>query len=139
MNSTQWQLHDRSADGVVLVVDPIDRDVDVAATRPIDTKYGNAVLGGIVGVHWPGAGSQVRQIAKVSTIEWKVVNIVWRDFQPNLGFLGVHDWRLRRNLDRFRDLSGFQHEIDRCGLPDLEFHAVHGDSGKSRVGDPERI
>ena len=48
LNRFQRKLHYRSADGVVFVVDAVDRNVHVATARPVDCKHRNAALGRII-------------------------------------------------------------------------------------------
>ena len=66
LHGFQGKLHDRSADGVVLVVDAVDGDVDVAAAGAVDGENGVAVLGGIVRVGGLYAGGEISQIGHVA-------------------------------------------------------------------------
>ena len=50
LNRFQGKLHHRSANGVVLVVDPVDCDVHVATVGSVNRKNGITVLGGVIGI-----------------------------------------------------------------------------------------
>src|SRR5215203_207333 len=65
LNCLERKLHYWSTDSVVLVVNPIDCDVDVAAARAIDSEHGDSAFGWVVRIN--GFNSR-RKISKVSQI-----------------------------------------------------------------------
>jgi hypothetical protein len=68
-------LHDRPADGVVFIVNPIDGDVDVATLTAVDTENGDAVLGRVIGTDRTRAWGEVREIAEVTAIQRQILHV----------------------------------------------------------------
>ena len=57
LNCFEWKLHHRATDGVVLVIDAINRDVNIAATRTINAENRYTILSRIIRVDRLHSGS----------------------------------------------------------------------------------
>src|SRR5258708_3715211 len=62
LDGLQGKLHDRAAYGVVLVVHPVDGDVDVPPARAIYRQNRVTVFGGIVRIGSLNPGREVREV-----------------------------------------------------------------------------
>jgi len=58
-----------STDGVVLIINSVDCDINVAATRTIDAKNCDAIFRRVIRVYRFCAGCKISQIAEVTSIE----------------------------------------------------------------------
>src|SRR5262249_16677273 len=81
----QRQLHPRTAYGVVLVVDAVYCEVNVAPARSVDTKNRIPVLCGIVGIHLLDAGGQIGQVTEIAPVERKAFNLLRVDIHAYVG------------------------------------------------------
>src|SRR5205807_9338172 len=86
LNRFERELHHRTADGVVLVVDSIDGDIDISAAGTIDPENCNAILCRIVRVHRLGPRRQISQVSEVATVKGKILDIARRDVDADVGF-----------------------------------------------------
>ena len=127
LNSFQWKLHHRAAYSVVLVIDPVDRDVHITTARTIRPKHCNAVLGGVIRVNWLGTWSEISEIPKVSTIERQVLNVAGSDVYANVSLLFAHQLCFAGSDRHVRCLHTRIHrELQSVGLADQQLNIFRG-------------
>src|SRR6266702_496853 len=86
LDGFQGKLHHGPANGVVLVIHPIDGDVDVAATVSVDGKNGIAVFCGVVRVSGLHPGSQVSEVRNVTSDHRQLLDFFGRNVLAHVCF-----------------------------------------------------
>ena len=128
----QRHLHHRTANRVVLIVNAVDSDVDIASAGAIGGKDGDAVLGGVVGVDRLYAGREESQIREVPAVEGQALHIGGRDGHRDFGLGGIDLRRFGGDGDGFGLGSGLERDIELRGHADLQVHLT--ELGYSEAG-----
>src|SRR5581483_8435159 len=126
LHGFQRKLHDRSADGVVFVVNAVDCDINVASTFAVDGENRVTVLGWIVGIGGFHTGYKVSQVRHVAANHRQRLHFARRDVLAHVGLLRVEQRSFRRDFHRFSGGAYFQRELLSSGGAYKCFDFVRG-------------
>src|SRR5215212_11720189 len=69
LNRLERKLHYWSTDSIVLVVNPVHCDVDVAPTRTIDSEHGDSAFSWVVRINGFNSRRKIREVSEIATIQ----------------------------------------------------------------------
>ena len=121
----EGQLHHGSAHCVVLVVDAVHRDVDIAAVFAVDGENRVAVFRGIVGVCSLDARSEIREIGNIASDHRQFFDLFGSNVLAHAGLRRVHDWSGVSYLNDGSDRAWFQRGIRQGRLTDEQLDRNH--------------
>ncbi len=137
LDGFERQLHYRPAHRTVLVVDAIDRHVDVAPTRTVGGEHAHAVFGRVVRIDRARPRREHRQTHKVPSIGRQVDDFGGADRTAHIGFLNIHQRRAGRlHRNHFSLLAGIQRGVHRGRAPHARFHLLKHHGRETLHADP---
>ena len=126
----QGQLHDRPAHGIVLVVDPVDRYVDIPSAVAVDRQNGVTVFCGIVRIGRFHPGCQVGEIGHVPADHGEFLDLRRRNILAHIRFGLIDQRRCAGDFDEFRGNAWLQLRVYRGCLTNQNFECLNK-SGKT--------
>ncbi len=91
LDGLQGKLHDRAAYGVVLIIYPVDGNVDVPPARAIYRQNRVAVFSGIVRIGSLNPGREVGKIGNIAPDHRQFFDLFGSNLQADAGLCCIHD------------------------------------------------
>src|SRR5262249_8363715 len=91
LHGFERELHHRTADGVVFVINAVDGDVDVAPLSAVDAEDRIAHFGRVIGGNRLHARSEKSQIGEVAAIQRQVADISRTQVEAEVGPLRINN------------------------------------------------